>query len=328
MTKKTDTWMPLLVDKYLGDTTHLTTEQHGAYLLLLMSMWKKNGRLPDDNVQLANIARLSPARWRAMRAVLIDGVLLRIDGDWVVQKRLSEELERAKAGTEAKAEAGSKGAAKRWQKDGTANGKTDGTANGKTDGKQGGPPDGKRHGKAHGSANGKPDSRSNGNAIANGAQTASQNDASISLSIHTEEERLEYFHPPPGEDGNAEANAAAAAAGGGASPSAYGSIAAALKRLGIPRVSPGHPGFRALVDAGVTVEEFEAFADRAREADDAFAYLVKTVSNARKRAVADASALGSGNGGTRYRQSALEARNRAVIEEAAAINEERKEQRG
>ena len=63
MTKKVDTWMPLLVDKYLGDTQHLTTEQHGAYLLLLMTMWKRDGVLMVRD--LPQITRLSPARWKA-----------------------------------------------------------------------------------------------------------------------------------------------------------------------------------------------------------------------------------------------------------------------
>lgn len=130
MTKKVDTWMPLLVDKYLGDTMLLTTEQHGAYLLLLMTMWKKDGRLPDNDQQLAQAAKLSPAKWKAARPVLIDGMLLRAEGGYVVQKRLSAELARSKAHTEAKAEAGSKGAAKRWQQGAGMDGNGNGTANG------------------------------------------------------------------------------------------------------------------------------------------------------------------------------------------------------
>lgn len=130
MTKKVDTWMPLLVDKYLGDTTHLTTEQHGAYLLLLMAMWKRDGVLPAEDQQLWSIARMQPARWRASKPVLMEFFRPTEDGSGLTQKRLAEELERSKEHTNRRAAAGSRGASKRWQKDGNANALANGNANG------------------------------------------------------------------------------------------------------------------------------------------------------------------------------------------------------
>jgi uncharacterized protein YdaU (DUF1376 family) len=43
-----DTWMPFYVGDYLSATGRLTTEQHGAYLLILLDYWK-NGPPPNDD---------------------------------------------------------------------------------------------------------------------------------------------------------------------------------------------------------------------------------------------------------------------------------------
>lgn len=63
--------MPMYWDAYLADTTHLTTEEHGAYMLLLAAMWRRNGSVPDDDKDNARILGLTPAKWRKIKARLI-----------------------------------------------------------------------------------------------------------------------------------------------------------------------------------------------------------------------------------------------------------------
>jgi len=82
--------LPLFVREYRMDTLHLTTEQHGAYLLLIMQAWSSpQCRLPDCNEKLAAWAGLSLARWGDIRPVLEPFFAIR--GGWWTQKRLSKE---------------------------------------------------------------------------------------------------------------------------------------------------------------------------------------------------------------------------------------------
>jgi uncharacterized protein YdaU (DUF1376 family) len=62
--------MPLYVTDYLADTGHLTTTQHGAYLLLIMHYWANDG-LPSDEAGIARITRMSARQWTQSRDVLM-----------------------------------------------------------------------------------------------------------------------------------------------------------------------------------------------------------------------------------------------------------------
>jgi uncharacterized protein YdaU (DUF1376 family) len=116
MPAKHETWMPLYIADYLGDTMHLTAEQHGAYLLLLMVAWKRGGHVPDDDTQLAAITRTGE-RWQPHCAGIVRAFFAHRDG-LLWHGRVLAELEAARENVEKKARAGSAGAAARWQKDG------------------------------------------------------------------------------------------------------------------------------------------------------------------------------------------------------------------
>lgn len=84
--------MPLDIGAYLRDTSRLSTEQHGAYFLLLLDYWI-NGAPPDDDGVLCSIARIPLAKWKKMRPAIV-GFFTIQEGHWR-QKRADEEKARA-----------------------------------------------------------------------------------------------------------------------------------------------------------------------------------------------------------------------------------------
>jgi uncharacterized protein YdaU (DUF1376 family) len=84
--------LPLFTDAYLGDTTHLSTFEHGAYLLLLIVSWRSAGCcLPDDDALLARYARMTRDKWRRTRPILAPFFTIE-DGFWH-QARLQDEFQ-------------------------------------------------------------------------------------------------------------------------------------------------------------------------------------------------------------------------------------------
>ncbi len=82
--------LPLWTDAFLGDTIHLNAEETGAYLMLLMVMWRTGDcTLPDDDVKLARWARCSPKAWSRIRPTILE--FLSPIGDRWTQKRLKDE---------------------------------------------------------------------------------------------------------------------------------------------------------------------------------------------------------------------------------------------
>jgi len=111
MSKEASAWMPFYIGDYLGDTQRLTTEQHGAYLLLILDYWR-NGPAPDDDAVLQQITKLDKAGWKRCRPAL--SRLFQIAGGEWRHKRIEKELGKAKANAERRSEKASKAAQARW----------------------------------------------------------------------------------------------------------------------------------------------------------------------------------------------------------------------
>lgn len=112
MTDKTDAWMPLWIGAYLADTMKLTTVQHGAYFLLLISYWRERAPLVDDDEELRSITKTERAEWKRMRPVMAK--FFRVsDGVWW-HKRVEAEIAAADERAKKSSEKAKKAAEARW----------------------------------------------------------------------------------------------------------------------------------------------------------------------------------------------------------------------
>lgn len=104
-------YMPLYVADYLADAAHLTTLEHGAYLLLIMTYWQRGKPLPADNVKLARIARVSEGEWAEIWPNISE-FFSEEDGSWH-HKRIDAELAKVADKSDKARAAGKASAAKK-----------------------------------------------------------------------------------------------------------------------------------------------------------------------------------------------------------------------
>lgn len=100
--------MPLYIADYMADTAHLTTVEHGAYLLLIMTYWQRGEALPDDDKKLARIAGLQGRNWARVREE-VEAFFTVKDGKWV-HSRIERQLSTLRAQSKVNSQNGKKGA--------------------------------------------------------------------------------------------------------------------------------------------------------------------------------------------------------------------------
>jgi len=104
-------YMQLYVADYLADTMHLTTEEHGAYLLLIFNYWQTGKPIPVS--RLARITRLSNERWTDVERSLSEFFNER-SNEWV-HDRIERDLDAVRATQEQRIAAGKASAEARKQ---------------------------------------------------------------------------------------------------------------------------------------------------------------------------------------------------------------------
>lgn len=85
-------YMPLYIADYMADAAHLSTLEHGAYMLLIMTYWQRGKPLPNSNERLANVARMSNEQWLSVRTTIAE--FFHDDGETWTHKRIESELAR------------------------------------------------------------------------------------------------------------------------------------------------------------------------------------------------------------------------------------------
>jgi len=101
-------FMPLWVADFVGDTLDLDAKEIGAYMLILMTMWGRDGYLPNDEKKLQRVARCGrdwPRVWGAI------GHYFTVQDDQITQLRLRLELQKVAAKREVNAQSGARGGA-------------------------------------------------------------------------------------------------------------------------------------------------------------------------------------------------------------------------
>src|SRR5215475_5118869 len=87
--------LPLWTDSWLADTFHLTREQRGIYLDLLVLIWRApRCRVPSDRQWLGNHLRMTATEVDKLLWPIITE-FCRWDGNWITQKRLQKEFVRS-----------------------------------------------------------------------------------------------------------------------------------------------------------------------------------------------------------------------------------------
>ena len=95
-------YIQLYVADYLADTMHLSTEEHGAYLLLIFNYWQTGKPIPKNRLQ--SIVRVGNDRWTTVERSLSE--FFNDTGTHWQHSRIDTDLEIANAAQKQRSDAG------------------------------------------------------------------------------------------------------------------------------------------------------------------------------------------------------------------------------
>lgn len=86
-------YMQLYCDQYLEDTEALELEEQGAYMRLMCKMWKRDGKIPSDDREIARMLGVHTNKWMKIKPYLMPFFLEHSPG-FLTQKRLRRDYKR------------------------------------------------------------------------------------------------------------------------------------------------------------------------------------------------------------------------------------------
>lgn len=108
--------MQFYVGDFLSTTMHLTLDERGVVIVLQCCIWQAGGKIPNNPAQLARMCGISESRWHKISPEPLK--LFECDGEFITQKRLTDEYQKQIEIVEKRREAGTKGAAAKSLKSG------------------------------------------------------------------------------------------------------------------------------------------------------------------------------------------------------------------
>lgn len=104
-------YIQLYIADYQADTAHLTLEQKGAYMELIMNYWQTEKPLNNLDDRLASVLKISKRRFQTMKKLLSEFFI--IEGDIWTHQRIEYDLEKVLNKSRKASFAASEGARKR-----------------------------------------------------------------------------------------------------------------------------------------------------------------------------------------------------------------------
>jgi len=106
-------YLPIAVDILIADTAHMSAEQFGAYVRLLLTAWLHGAKLRNDPDELARIVGVTRSRWKRLAPVVLKPMT--VTPEVITQQRLTKTWFQVRENRNKRAAAGRLGARKRWK---------------------------------------------------------------------------------------------------------------------------------------------------------------------------------------------------------------------